>query len=60
MEKREYKSMEWIHKAREENFAKTKGLSPKGLIEKTRSATEQATRALGLKIVKSKEPVRSR
>ncbi len=60
MAKKEYKSLEWIHKVREENHARTKGLSPKDLIEKTKQATEQAAKALGLKIVQPKEQIRSR
>jgi hypothetical protein len=57
MEKWEYKSLEWIHKAREEEYNKTKNLSPKELIEKTRKAAEETAKALGLKLVKSKERV---
>jgi hypothetical protein len=57
MEKWRYKSIEWIHKAREENYNKTKDLSPTELIEKTRNATEAAIKAMGLKIVRSKEQV---
>jgi len=59
MGKMEYKSLEWIHKVREESYARTKDLSPKDLIEKTRQTTEQATRAMGLKIVQTKEQIRS-
>ena len=40
MEKSEYKSLEWIHKVREEDYNETKNLTPKDLIEKTRRATE--------------------
>lgn len=57
MEKWKYKSLEWIHKAREENYEKTKDLSPTDLIEKTRKATDAAIKSMGLKIVKSKEQV---
>ncbi len=57
MEKWEYKSLEWIHKAREEDFNKTKNLSPKELIEKTRMAAEETAKAWGLKLIKSKERV---
>jgi len=60
MGKREYKSLDWIHKIREENYALTKALSPRDLIEKTRQTTDQAAKALGLKIVKSKKQVRAR
>lgn len=55
MEKWKYKSLEWLHKAREENYNKTKDLSPTELIEKTRNATEAAIKAMGLRIVRSKE-----
>ncbi|MCL5061610.1 MAG: hypothetical protein M0Z70_00335 [Nitrospiraceae bacterium] len=57
MEKWEYKSLEWIHKAREEEYNKTKNLTPKELIEKTRKAAEETAEALGLKVVKSQERV---
>jgi uncharacterized protein YqiB (DUF1249 family) len=60
MEKREYESLAWIHKVREENYARTKNLSPKDLIEKTRQATEQTAKALGLKILQVKERARTR
>ena len=30
MEKWKYKSLEWIHKIREEDYKKTKDLSPRG------------------------------
>ena len=58
MEKWKYKSLEWIHKVREEDYNRTKNLSPKELIEKTRKATEDTAKALGLKLVKAKEQVR--
>lgn len=57
MEKWEYKSLEWIHRTREEEYNKTKNLSPKELIEKTRKAAEETAKALGLKLVKSQERV---
>jgi hypothetical protein len=57
MEKWKYKSLEWIHKAREENYNKTKDLSPKELIEKSRKATDSAIKLMGLKVVRSKEPL---
>jgi len=57
MEKWEYKSLEWLHKAREEAFNKTKNLSPKELIEKTRATAEGTAKAWGLKLVKSRERV---
>ncbi len=58
MEKWEYKSLEWIHNVREEDFVKTKNFSPKELIEKTRKAAEETAKTLGLKILPSKEQVR--
>lgn len=60
MEKREYESLSWIHKAREENYARTKNLSPNDLIEKTRQATEQTVKALGLRIKQAREQIRTR
>ena len=59
MEKWEYKSLEWIHKVREEDFAKTKDFSSKELIEKTKKAAEETVRTLGLEILPSKEQVRT-
>jgi hypothetical protein len=59
MEKWQYKSLEWIHKVREENYEKTKYLSPAELIEKTRKATDAAIKAMGLKVVRSKETMRT-
>lgn len=55
MEKWKYKSLDWIHKAREENYEKTKDLSPEQLVEKTRKATDAAIKSLGLKVARSKE-----
>lgn len=57
MEKWKYKSLDWIHKVREENYNKTKDLSPAELIEKTRSVTEAAIKAMGLKTVCLKDRV---
>ena len=57
MEKWKYKSLEWIHKAREENYNKTKDLSPKELIEKSRKATDSAIKSMRLKVVHSKAPL---
>ncbi len=55
MEKSEYKSLEWIHKVREEDYNETKNLTPKDLIEKTRRATEDIVKRLGLKTISLKE-----
>ncbi len=54
MEKWRYKSLELIHKVREENYNETKNLSPKELIAVTRKAGESAVRDLGLKIIRGK------
>ncbi len=54
MEKWRYKSLEWIHKVREENYNETKNLSPKELIGATRKAGESVVRDLGLKIIRGK------
>ena len=56
MEKWKYKSLEWIHKAREEDYNETKNLSSRELIEKTRKATEDTAKALGIKIIHTKTP----
>ena len=59
MMKREYESLAWIHKVREENYAGTKNLSSKDLIEKTRQAIEQTVKALGLKIIQARSQIRT-
>jgi hypothetical protein len=59
MEKWKYKSLEWIHAAREDNYSKTKDLSPEQLLEKTKKATDDAIKLMGLKIVRSQENIRS-
>ncbi len=60
MEKWKHESLLWIHKVREENYGRTKGLTPEQLIDKTRAATEAAVNEMGLKIVRPKESVRTR
>lgn len=60
MEKRKHKSVDWIHKAREENFKKTGTLSSEQLLEKTRKATDDAIKSMGLKVIRPKEPARTR
>lgn len=60
MEKKKYKSLDWIHKTREENYKKTKDLSPEQLLEKTRMATDAAIKSMGLKVVQPKEPAHTR
>lgn len=57
MEKWDYKSLEWIHQAREENYKKTKKLSPAELVEKTHNATDTAIKAMGLKVVRARDHV---
>lgn len=52
MEKWKYRSLEWIHRVREEEYEKTKSLSPRELVERTRKSTESAARDLKLKIEK--------
>ena len=51
MENWEYKSLEWIHKIREEDYNETKNLSPKELVEKTCIATKDVVKKMGLEIV---------
>lgn len=53
-----YRSLEWIHKVREEDYNETKNLTPKELIEKTSKSTKGAIKAMGLKVIKPKEHVR--
>jgi hypothetical protein len=59
MEKWEYKSLEWIHKVREEDYENTKAMAPKDIIAKTREAAEETARALGLKMIHSREQIRT-
>jgi hypothetical protein len=59
MEKWKYKSLAWIHKAREDNYKKTKDLSPEQLIEKTKKATDDTIKSMRLKVVRSQENVRA-
>ncbi len=54
MEKWKHKSLEWIHKVREEDYEETKDLSPGKLIETTRRAGEATARNLGLKVIPPK------
>jgi hypothetical protein len=54
MEKWRYKTLEWIHRVREEDYNETKNLSPKELVEKTRKAVEDTAKELGLKIIHTK------
>ncbi len=56
MEKWRYKSLEWIHKVREDDYNETKTFFPKELIEKTCKAAESTARELGLKIIRTKIP----
>ncbi|MBI4684375.1 MAG: hypothetical protein HY755_04165 [Nitrospirae bacterium] len=60
MEKWKYKSLEWIHKVREEDYYETKNLSPKEIVERTRKATDNVVKSLGLKIASHKEHIRTR
>ncbi len=54
MEQWEYKSLEWIHKVREQDYNETRHLSPKELVEKTRKKTEDLARELELKVARTK------
>lgn len=58
MERWKYKSLEWIHKVREDDYEKTQGLSPKELIERTRQGAEAVAKKLGLKVVPPKTTAR--
>ncbi|MCX5901228.1 MAG: hypothetical protein NTX06_10960 [Proteobacteria bacterium] len=51
MAKWKYKSLEWIHSVREQDYNETKDLAPDELINKTRENAEELARSLGLKIV---------
>ncbi len=52
METWDYKSLEWIHRVREENYNKTKNLSPKELLDETRMAVKDFTNKFGLRRIK--------
>lgn len=54
MEKWRYKSLEWIHKVREENYRQTKDISPTELIKKTRKTAEKNVTGMGLKVISKK------
>ena len=54
MEKWRYKSLEWIHKVREDDYNETKNLSPKELIKETRKTGERVVSDLGLIIIRGK------
>jgi len=51
MKKWEYKSLEWIHKIREENYNRTKDMSPKELIKDIHEQTNDLIKLWSLKIV---------
>ena len=51
MAKWKYKSMEWIHTVREQDYNETKDLDPDELINRTREKAIKLARSLGLKIV---------
>lgn len=60
MEKWSHKSLEWIHKVREENYKKTKDKSISELLEITQQATDEVVKSLGLKTIGPKsEPSHS-
>lgn len=60
MEKWKYKSLEWIHKVREEDYYETKNLSPKEIVERTRNITDNVVESLGLKLAGHKEHIQAR
>ena len=51
MEKWRYRSLKWLHKVREEAYNDTKSLLPEELIEKTRTATKDVVKQMGLKVI---------
>jgi len=53
MAKWKYKSLEWIHSVREQEYNETKDLPPLELINKTREKAEDLARSLGLKFVQA-------
>lgn len=60
MEKWKYKSLEWIHKVREEDYYETTNLSPNEIVERTRNITDNVVKSLGLKLVGHKEHIQTR
>ena len=47
----EYWSLKWLHKVREEAYNETKSLLPEELIGKTRTATKDIVKQMGLKVI---------
>lgn len=51
MEKWSHKSLEWIHKVREENYQKSRHLHPEEVIKQTFTATSELIQELNLKLL---------
>ena len=53
MAKWKYKSLQWIHDAREQDYNETKNLTSGELITMTKNSGEKIVRKLGLRILDS-------
>ena len=57
MEKWNYRSLEWIHKVREENYMHTKNLSSSDILSNTFQKTKEVIKQLNLKGIKKESRV---
>lgn len=51
MEKWSHKSLEWIHKVREQNYEVTLGKNPDEVAKETVKSTEDLIKALNLRLI---------
>ncbi len=58
MAKWKYRSLQWIHDAREQDYNETRNLSSAELITATKNSGEIIARKLGLRILDSGLPVK--
>jgi hypothetical protein len=59
MEKWSYRSLEWIHKVREENYERSKGKEPEEILKEIVTNTSVLIRDLNLKVIHPKEVISS-
>ena len=57
MEKWRYKSLEWIHKIREDNYNKTKDSPHEEILEKVKENTHKLINDLNLRIISPSETI---
>jgi len=51
MEKWNHKSLEWIHRVREQNYDSTRGKSPEQIAKDTLKSAEDLIKALNLRVI---------